>query len=219
MYHRVNDVEDPFFPSLPVSTFARQLDYLERHYRVEPLERVVEWAASGEKGAPRVALTIDDGYPDTFEHMLPELKRRGLTATLFLSTLPVETGRPLWTDRLRHSLKHATRDSLDLSAHGLETQALGTAAERLRVLRFLLDEMKHRTPDFIEEAVRRQEQLRLEARPGPPGARDVELRGIPQSPPTAIPSLPLTDLGRARSVPVSLIERRGPIRILHNGRT
>ncbi len=161
MYHRVNDLEDPFFPSLPVSIFARQLDYLARHYRVEPLERMVEWAASGAKGPPRVALTIDDGYPDTFEHMLPELDRRGLQATLFLCTLPVDTGRPLWTDRLRHSLKHATRDSLDLSSHGLEIGALRTVPDRLLALRFLMDELKRRAPAFIEEVSSTiEEQLR-----------------------------------------------------------
>jgi len=47
MYHRVNDLEDPFFPSLPVSAFARQLDYLIRRYQVVPLEQMAEWAASG----------------------------------------------------------------------------------------------------------------------------------------------------------------------------
>jgi len=108
-----------------------------------------------------VALTIDDGYPDTFEHMRPELERRGLQATLFLSTLPVETGHPLWTDRLRHALKHATRRALDLSSHGLEVGELGSAPQRLGALRYLLEEMKHRGPAVIEEVSSSiEEQLR-----------------------------------------------------------
>ncbi|MGH9321901.1 MAG: polysaccharide deacetylase family protein [Vicinamibacteria bacterium] len=165
MYHRVNDHTDPFFPSLPVSVFAQQLDYLVRHYRVEPLESVVEWVTSGAAGKPRVALTIDDGYPDTFECMMPELAKRGLSATLFLSTSPVETGDVLWTERLRWAFKHATRARVDLSAVGLGLSELGAVQERLPLLRRLLSGLKERQPSVIEEVSSR---LAHELRPDGP---------------------------------------------------
>ena len=87
-YHRVNDEGDPFFPATPVKRFTDQLDYLTRRYSIEPLESVLDWLDGGALGRPRIAVTIDDGYPDTHDVLLPLLERHGVPATLFLSTSP-----------------------------------------------------------------------------------------------------------------------------------
>ena len=153
LYHRVNDEDDPFFPALPRSVFAAQLDYVASRYRVEPLEDVVAWLAEGAPGPPRVALTVDDGYPDTLEVVLPELSRRGLPATVFLSTSPPETGEPLWIDRTRWILKHATASALRLPALGLPDSPLDGSARRLDVLKPLLRWLKALPPADIDAAV------------------------------------------------------------------
>lgn len=44
----------------------------------------------------RVAITIDDGWSGIAYGMLPELRRHGYTATLYLSTYFVETRRPVF---------------------------------------------------------------------------------------------------------------------------
>src|SRR5215472_16376458 len=93
LYHRVNNEGDPFFPGLSREQFREQLEYVGRCYRVEPLDEVIAWLSQGAPGPPRVAITIDDGYPDTVDVALPELERRGLPATLFLATGPPETGK------------------------------------------------------------------------------------------------------------------------------
>jgi len=142
VYHRVNDEGDPFFPSLPRSMFAAQLDQLAAHYRVEPLEEVAAWLAAGAPGPPRAAITIDDGHPDTLDVAFPELERRGLPVTLFLATAPPETGAPLWIDRARWMVKHARARALEAPSLGMHGLALDERPSRLDLLGRLLRELK-----------------------------------------------------------------------------
>ena len=158
LYHRVNDEEDPFFPALPVRHFRAQLEHLARHYRVEPLETVLDWLATGAPGPARVALTIDDGYPDTYETVLPTLERLELPATLFLCTGPPETGQPLWSDRARAMIKHARAAALRLPALGNEVLALDSATTRLRTSERVVSCMKRLSPAEIVQALARLEE-------------------------------------------------------------
>ena len=154
VYHRVNDHGDPFFPALPRRDFAAHLDHVASHYRVESLEAVASWLAAGAAGPPRAALTIDDGHPDTLEVALPELDRRGLPATLFLSTGPPETGEPLWIDRTRWIVKHARARVLEAApATGLPGGSLEGTAARLELLARLLRHLKTLGPLDVERAV------------------------------------------------------------------
>jgi peptidoglycan/xylan/chitin deacetylase (PgdA/CDA1 family) len=112
-----------------------------------------------------VAITIDDGYPDTRDVVLPELEQRGLPATLFLSTGPPETGTPLWTDKVRWILKHARAQALDLPQLGL-AGALDGEAARLALLGRVLRRMKGLGPADVDAAVEALE--RALAPEGPP---------------------------------------------------
>lgn len=164
VYHRVNDERDPFFPALPRKVFADQLDYLAAHYRVEPLEEVVAWLAAGAEGPPRASITIDDGYPDTLEVAMPEIRRRGLPATLFLATAPPETGAPLWIDLTRWIVKHARAPEVSVESLGLRAAPLEGTASRLRVLATLLGRLKSRGPAEVDGVV-----AELQARLDPSG--------------------------------------------------
>jgi peptidoglycan/xylan/chitin deacetylase (PgdA/CDA1 family) len=144
LYHRVNDDGDPFFPALPRAAFTAQLDYVAGHYAVEPLDEVVRWLAEGAPGRPRVVLTVDDGYPDTVEVVLPELVKRGLPATVFLSTGALAGEAPLWVDRARWLLKHARAPRLEAPWPDGQPLPLGSEAERLAALRVVLAHLKQR---------------------------------------------------------------------------
>lgn len=157
LYHRVNDDGDPFFPALPRRQFAEQLDYLAGRYTVEPLESVAAWLARGAPGPPRVAITIDDGYPDTHDVVLPELTRRGFPATLFLSTGALENGQPLWIDRVRWIAKYARTRTAVLPSLDLTGRLDGVAA-RLTLVRSALGRLKAMPPAAIESALAEMEE-------------------------------------------------------------
>ncbi len=74
--------------------FVAQLDWLEAQASVVDLETAV--ARRGEPDAHRLAvLTFDDGYEDLYRIGFPELRRRALPFTVYLTTHPVESGQPL----------------------------------------------------------------------------------------------------------------------------
>ncbi len=175
VYHRVNDEGDPFFPALSRRDFAAQLDHVASHYRVEPLEDVVSWLAAGASGSPRAALTIDDGHPDTLEVAYPELNRRGLPATLFLSTAPPETGLPLWIDRTRWIVKHARARALEAPSTGLPGGSLEGPAARLHLLARLLGHLKTLGPAEVDDAVA---ALARELEPEGPPLRVLEWEAV-----------------------------------------
>ena len=62
--------------------FGRHLDAI----RAQGLDGVSLAAALKSPLRPRVALSFDDGTIDHFEHALPELVARGMTATFFVTT-------------------------------------------------------------------------------------------------------------------------------------
>lgn len=143
-FHRVNDDDDPFMPSLPTSVFAARMEHIARHYTVLTVETLVERLREGRVPRKAVALTFDDGYRDNLTHAAPILARYGLPATVFLTTGCVGTREMLWFDRLAEALKTTTRTHLQLAGQG--ALALGSTAERLRALQAALSYLK-RMPD------------------------------------------------------------------------
>lgn len=106
-YHRV--VEDVARESercmaplhVSVAAFEAHLDHLVARYEVLSLEDAVA-ALAGRRPVPRdvAVLTFDDGYRDILEVAAPILARRGLPATMFVSTEVLDRERPLSHDRL-----------------------------------------------------------------------------------------------------------------------
>lgn len=108
MYHRISDLtpreaRSPLLRDLTVAPvdFTRQMGYLVRNGFTLLLAREVEDAVREGKPLPEkaVAVTMDDGYKDNFEHAFPILRQYGLPATLFLVTSTVDTaGHLSWDD-------------------------------------------------------------------------------------------------------------------------
>ncbi len=65
---------------LPLTDFSAQLDLLERHCELVPVEEAL--VPGG--GRPRVAITFDDAYRGAVRLGVPELARRGFPATIFV---------------------------------------------------------------------------------------------------------------------------------------
>ena len=111
-YHRVNDEGDSFFPATPTSVFTEQMQFLAEHYRVFALETAVELLGKGELPDNAVCITFDDGYQDNYLHAFPILKRLGISATIFLATGVIGTGRVLWHDRVFSAFRQTTKGAL-----------------------------------------------------------------------------------------------------------
>lgn len=67
--------------------FERHLEWLGRHFHVAAID--------AEHGADSVVLTFDDGYRSVYEIAFPLLRERRMPFLLYLTTSPIETGRPL----------------------------------------------------------------------------------------------------------------------------
>jgi peptidoglycan/xylan/chitin deacetylase (PgdA/CDA1 family) len=148
-FHRVNDDDDPFMPSLPTAVFAARMAYIARHYRVMTVEDLAAGLQEGRAPRNALAITFDDGYRDNLTHAAPILKSLGLPATIFLVTGHIDTPRALWFDRLAMAFKSATVRRVELVDGRL--LSLGTVGDRLAALDAALGHLK-RLPDDTRSA-------------------------------------------------------------------
>lgn len=97
---------------LPLPAFIRQVEHIARTHDVVPLDEALENNGSSRR-RPRAVLTFDDAYRGAVTLALPELRKRGLPATVF--TAPALLGKPsTWWD--------------DLAAAGILTDEIRTTA-------------------------------------------------------------------------------------------
>lgn len=133
LYHRVNDEGDPFLGGLPVTTFAAQMEYIARNFRVLTLDQISQGDFAGQPYS--VAVTFDDGYRDNFVCAFPILKRLGIPATVFLATGCIESGELPWYDQVRLAFKLTMRTELSLNDRGGPQGSLEDLSCRLRLLK------------------------------------------------------------------------------------
>ena len=122
-YHGIAPEESPFTKGLDVTvkptTFARQIDYLCRHYTVVSLAQLVESLVEGRMGERVVALTFDDGFGDNYTYAYPVLRERGLPATIFLVADAVDNRSLLWMHRLAFMVNTCGADQVLRTAESL----------------------------------------------------------------------------------------------------
>jgi peptidoglycan/xylan/chitin deacetylase (PgdA/CDA1 family) len=149
-YHNVTAQSDPVF-GLATPAFARQMQFLKRHYRVVPLESVSEMLAGTRPWVERaVAITFDDGYEDNYHIAWPILRELGLPATIFLTTDYLGASGGIWLNRLHLALRETPLDRF--AAPGLPGAEsaellLRTATERSSAAHVLVDALYHLPPD------------------------------------------------------------------------
>jgi peptidoglycan/xylan/chitin deacetylase (PgdA/CDA1 family) len=222
LYHRVNDEADPFFPALGVKAFVEQAEYLARHYDVQPLESTLDWLAQGAPGRPRAVLTFDDGYPDTHDIVLPALRRLGLPATLFLCTGPPETGRLVWSDRVRLALREATAPEVRLGLRSLARLPLHDQEARRRAAESVVSRMKELPPPEIATTLAQLEEQAAPRAVAPRVLAWEEVRAIARGTFSLgahthnhflLSRLPTDEIAREVAASVDLIERRVGVKV------
>lgn len=144
VYHYVRPAPDglPFFRYLHVEDFRRQLDTLQREFRLIALPEFLR-ALDGEPiQADAMLLTFDDGLRDHMDYVLPELKARGLWAIFYVATGPLATGKLLDVHRLHLLLgRHGGSVLVDHLARLVEDRML--VDSQVRAFR----ELTYRTQD------------------------------------------------------------------------
>lgn len=119
MYHEIT-AEPKLAGHLAVTpaVFASQLDYLKAggFTTMRADEIAAALAAGSALPASSVALTFDDGFADFHDSALPELVRRGMTATLFVTsgwvTSKAGPGALTWSH-----LREAVTAGVEIGAH------------------------------------------------------------------------------------------------------
>src|SRR5207245_1364290 len=80
-FHRFSEDSQSDVEGLPIRRFAEYMEYLTRNHRVVSLSDMVEEFQRGRLRPYTTAVTVDDGYYETFSLAAPVLRRYGVPAT------------------------------------------------------------------------------------------------------------------------------------------
>ncbi len=123
MFHRILNPEDPRWdtcdPDYALATewFIRSLAFFGKHYNVVSLEDVLASRRAGAALPPRpLLITFDDGWADNADYALPELRKAGFPALLFVVSDVVGTRQPFFQERLIAAWRRGALKAGDLVA-------------------------------------------------------------------------------------------------------
>ncbi len=138
--------------TISAERFGAHLDGLRASRRIVGLSDVVEVLARGERlDEDLVSVTFDDGYLENYTTAWPELERRQLAGTIFLTTGFLDGGE-LWFDRARRLLQQVRSSPDGLTP--LATAALAKAFGKWPVLletEHLVETLKYSPTDERED--------------------------------------------------------------------
>jgi peptidoglycan/xylan/chitin deacetylase (PgdA/CDA1 family) len=132
-YHRVADTHpNPW--TIPLSSFRRHLDWLERHTDMVSLPELQKRLTGGGLRRPTVHITFDDGYADNCDHAIPLLLERRIPCTYFVALNPILTGKPFPHDERAgvllapntiNQLRAMSHDGFEIGSHSRTHADLG----------------------------------------------------------------------------------------------
>lgn len=112
--HCVSHPSNAFLPGdmkIEADRLGRILDWLGRRYDLVSVGDGWRRLSEG-RGRSMVSLTMDDGYVDNVEVLLPMLRERGASATVYLESRPLDERRVNWTHLFFWSLGKLTPAAL-----------------------------------------------------------------------------------------------------------
>lgn len=92
-YHRVADTV-PNSWTISSRNFIQHLNWLGERFDFVSLDETRDAQISGTRNRATIHITFDDGYSENLLVAIPELIRRGIPATYFISTHYIESGEP-----------------------------------------------------------------------------------------------------------------------------
>jgi peptidoglycan/xylan/chitin deacetylase (PgdA/CDA1 family) len=108
-YHRISDTTwDPLNLAVSRNNFRSQLQVLSDIYRPVSLMTLLEMKRKGMSLKGYVSITFDDGCEDFIQQAVPELARRNIPATVFVTT--GYAGKRFWWDEVSFLMSHINAD-------------------------------------------------------------------------------------------------------------
>jgi peptidoglycan/xylan/chitin deacetylase (PgdA/CDA1 family) len=132
--------------ALPLTKFARQVDFLRRHYALLSLDGAVEQLRSGTNDAIAASITFDDGYRDN-TWAIEYLRYFGIPATFFVSIGHIRDDTTFQHDRNRgyeearpmseQDVRRLAADGFTIGSHAIYHEDFGslTVEDAEQVLR------------------------------------------------------------------------------------
>jgi peptidoglycan/xylan/chitin deacetylase (PgdA/CDA1 family) len=132
MYHRFSDAPMPRRTN--AASLRRHLEVICERYEPVTFQELARRAARGQLngGRPPVALTVDDGYRDFYQHAFPVLRSAGVPATVFVTAGFVENRLWLWHDAVEHLIfnTHVKHGELHFRGSTMHLELTNPAARR-----------------------------------------------------------------------------------------
>jgi len=138
-YHRVGESYNQLF--MDEHLFEQQLIWLKRYFNPVGLEEGLQLQKQGRLPKRAVAITIDDGYLDSYTKIFPLLIKHQLTATFFISTSGLKEG-VLWDELISSIILTLRVDVLKLKFEGKD-YPLTTYNERLNCSKNIIKIIKY----------------------------------------------------------------------------
>lgn len=145
MYHGVTDADLPFscWWQFPKNMFLKQMEFLNKHYRILTLREVCTKIAKNESLPTYAAvITFDDGYANNAHVAFPILNDLNLPATIFVTTGNIGTDNLLWPDKLYCAFANAKATSLNMEDQGFGTYSLNNMALRANAFNVFQNKIK-----------------------------------------------------------------------------
>lgn len=116
VYHRFAAPGSDMPHRVSADQFAWQLDTIRKNFDIITFgECITRFLQHGVWPKGTVVLTIDDGYHDMYQWAWPELAKRKLPATFFVTTAFVDGTLWLWPDRLEYALFKTDRTECSIT--------------------------------------------------------------------------------------------------------
>jgi len=107
-HHLVSD--RPHRMGMPTEIFYREVEFLQKYYRVVSVSEAAMILKSGSVTAPTVVLTFDDGYEDNYVNLRAISEACGVPVSLFVSTAAIDSHA-----EFQHDLRRGTKGFRALS--------------------------------------------------------------------------------------------------------
>ena len=159
MYHGVAADPLPHRKFFPEDEFVAHLDAIARGFNTVSMTQIADWLEGDKPLPPRaIALTFDDGYANLLDRAVPEMCRRGISATIYATSLSLsDAGGLLWFDEVECSLL-AARDlppTLELAGHVFEIPRGEKRHQSVREVVRAMKTLAHSDRERVVDALRR----------------------------------------------------------------